>query len=197
MPQDVGIRKQRIESLVIRLVAAFHIEPAAGQQGELAPPRRPGGVVEQNSHLPHGNAARGGSAPRPSIDSAMRSPSFHFAIRSDRANEPTFNRGAPHPTARWTIVTSSVSPERAETMALQPSDSAASKAALVSVSVPAWFGLIKAVLHAARAAAACTRFALVTRKSSPTTATLPAAAVNRVNPSGSSSASGSSIATIG
>ena len=83
----------------------------------------------------------------------MRNPSFHFAMRSDLANEPTFNIGEPQPTAKWTIVTSSVSPERAETIALQPSPNAASIAAFASVNVPAWFGLIKAVLQACRAAA--------------------------------------------
>ena len=46
----------------------------------------------------------------------MRSASFHFAMRSPRANEPTLSWPVPQPTARWTIVVSSVSPERAETM---------------------------------------------------------------------------------
>ena len=44
----------------------------------------------------------------------MRSPSFHFAMRSERAKLPTLSWGTPQPTARWTIDTSSVSPERAE-----------------------------------------------------------------------------------
>ena len=47
----------------------------------------------------------------------MRSPSFHFAMRSERAKLPTLSCGTPQPTARCTIETSSVSPERAETMA--------------------------------------------------------------------------------
>ena len=46
----------------------------------------------------------------------MRSTSFHFAIRSERANEPTLSWPAFQPTARWAIATSSVSPERAETI---------------------------------------------------------------------------------
>ena len=33
-------------------------------------------------------------------DSSIRSASFHFAIRSERANEPTFSWPAPQPTAR-------------------------------------------------------------------------------------------------
>ena len=57
----------------------------------------------------------------------MRSASFHLAVRSERAHEPTFNWPAAQPTARWTIVTSSVSPERAETIDDQPAARAASK----------------------------------------------------------------------
>ena len=49
--------------------------------------------------------------------SAIRRPSFHFAMRSEREKEPTFNWSTPQPTARWTIETSSLSPERAETIA--------------------------------------------------------------------------------
>jgi hypothetical protein len=37
-------------------------------------------------------------------------PSFHLAIRSERAKEPTFSCPAFHPVARWTMATSSVSP---------------------------------------------------------------------------------------
>ena len=47
------------------------------------------------------------------------------AVVSERENEPTFNCRAPQPTARCTIVTSSVSPERAETMLSQPAPRAA------------------------------------------------------------------------
>jgi len=47
----------------------------------------------------------------------MRSASFHFAMRSEREKLPTLSWGTPQPTARCTIDTSSVSPERAETMA--------------------------------------------------------------------------------
>ena len=48
----------------------------------------------------------GGSASRPAkrafapSASSMRSASFHFAMRSDREKEPTFNCPAPQPTAR-------------------------------------------------------------------------------------------------
>ena len=73
----------------------------------------------------------------------MRSISFHFAIRSERENEPTLNWPASQPTARWAMVTSSLSPERAETMVPKPAALPASRAALVSVTVPAWFGLMQ------------------------------------------------------
>ena len=80
--------------------------------------------------------------------SSIRSASFHFAIRSERANEPTLSRPAFQPTARWTIETSSVSPERAETIVANPASRPASSAASVSVTVPAWFGLMSTALHA-------------------------------------------------
>ena len=47
------------------------------------------------------------------------------------------------------MVTSSLSPERAETMAPQPACARRVEGgACVSVSVPAWLGLMRAVLHA-------------------------------------------------
>ena len=67
----------------------------------------------------------------------MRRPSFHLAMRSDLENEPTFNCLTPHPTARWTIVVSSVSPDRADTMDSQPAVLDVSNAAFVSLKVPA------------------------------------------------------------
>ena len=70
----------------------------------------------------------------------MRSPSFHFAMRSARANEPTLSWPASQPTARWTIETSSVSPERAETIA--PTRRRERRRAPPCLGqVPAWFGL--------------------------------------------------------
>src|SRR5688572_24708360 len=79
---------------------------------------------------------------------SIRMASFHLAIRSERAKEPTFSCPAFQPVARWTIATSSVSPERAETMLAKPAARAASRAAFVSVTVPAWFGLISTQLQA-------------------------------------------------
>lgn len=72
----------------------------------------------------------------------MRMASFHLAMRSERAKEPTFRPGARQPTARWTMVTSSVSPERAETMPPKPAARAVSQADFASKSVPRWFGLM-------------------------------------------------------
>ena len=59
--------------------------------------------------------------------------------------------------ARWTIATSSVSPERAETMVPKPARRAASQAALAALTVPAWLTLTSTAFdRAARAAAART-----------------------------------------
>src|SRR5262249_11638304 len=95
--------------------------------------------------------------------SSILSPSFHLAMRSERANEPTFNCFTPQPTARCTIETSSVSPERAERIAPKPAARAALRAANVSVTVPAWLGLRRTALQAPIRAARPTRAALVTR----------------------------------
>ena len=131
--------------------------------------------------------------------SSIRSASFHLAMRSDRENDPTLSCAAFQPTARCTIVTSSVSPERAETMAPRPHERAASSAARVSVIVPAWLGLINTAVHSrgkrrprARAAHSSPKgrrrqFAVL----------FPNAAVKRRKPSRSSSARGSSMETIG
>ena len=69
------------------------------------------------------------------------------------------------------MVTSSVSPERAETMPPKPAWRAAVQAAFASVSVPRWLGLTSSVLAAPRRAASSTRPADVTSRSSPTTCT--------------------------
>ena len=96
------------------------------------------------------------------------------------------------------MVVSSVSPERAETMDSHPAALAAFKAASVSLKVPAWFGLIKAVLQAPMDAALWIRAALVQMKSSAITSTLvQAAVVNFAIASASSSPKGSSMATMG
>src|SRR5207248_4540857 len=146
----------------------------------LEPPRRP--AVDNHVHRPAqlgtsvlingtwyycltGELNFSGAAPakwaRGPSASSMRKHSFHFAMRSERANEPTFNCPTPQPIARCTIVTSSVSPERAETIAPHPAARAASSAALASVTVPAWFGFTNTALQAPSAAAFFTRAALV------------------------------------
>ena len=66
----------------------------------------------------------------------IRNISFHFAMRSDRVKLPTFSCPAFQPVARCAMVTSSLSPERAETIAPQPRATAASSAAFASVTVP-------------------------------------------------------------
>jgi hypothetical protein len=48
-------------------------------------------------------------------------------MRSEREKDPTLSCFAPQPTARWTMVTSSLSPDRAETMAPQPAAREASR----------------------------------------------------------------------
>lgn len=75
-------------------------------------------------------------APWP-MASSMRSASFHFARRSERANEPTLSWPAFQPTARCTMAVSSDSPERAEIMVPNFDCLPASSAALASVTVPA------------------------------------------------------------
>ena len=90
-------------------------------------------------------------------------------MRSERENEPTFICPASQPTARCTMVTSSVSPERAETMVPKFAALPAASAACVSVIVPAWLGFTSTAVAALLFAALRTRSALVTRKSSPIT----------------------------
>ena len=99
----------------------------------------------------------------------MRMSSFHFAVRSPRVMDPTLIWRVFQPTARCAMVTSSDSPERALTMVARPSSLAAVAAARACVRVPTWFGLTNSAVQAPDAAAARTRSALVTRKSSPTT----------------------------
>src|SRR3546814_10209008 len=91
------------------------------------------------------------------IASSIRSISFHVAMRSERVKLPTFNCPAFQPVARWAMVTSSLSPDRAETIAPQPRATAASSAAFASVTVPTWLTLISAALHTAAAPARSTR----------------------------------------
>ena len=128
----------------------------------------------------------------------MRSTSFHFAIRSERENEPTLNWPASQPTARWAMVTSSLSPERAETMVPKP---AALPASSGGSRLGDRAGLVRLDEHGG--AGACRR-----RRRDPrgvgdekiVADHLAAAAGRRgegLKPASSSSASGSSIDTIG
>ena len=70
-------------------------------------------------------------------------------MRSPRANEPTLSWPTLQPIARWTIVVSSVSPERAETMSgIAGRARRAPAPSSVSLSVPRWFGLSSTALAA-------------------------------------------------
>ena len=55
----------------------------------------------------------------------MRINSFHFAVLSLRVIDPTFTMSADQPVAKCATETSSVSPERAETITLMPFSRAA------------------------------------------------------------------------
>jgi len=102
--------------------------------------------------------------------SSMRNAAFHFAMRSDRANEPTFSW--PRPSRSRDRRCSCPRSRRARRDDRRPARGfAASSAARVSVTVPAWFGLMRAQLHAPMRTASAMRPALVTRKSSPTICT--------------------------
>src|SRR6185312_15723358 len=172
VPQHVAVRQQPVQRRTVALGADGDRQPRdrrkpSGQVGT-------GGGVEDDLHArdrpstaPPAKRAR---APRAS---STRNASFHFAMRSPRVKLPTLSCPAPQPTARCTIVVSSVSPDRADTMAAKPASLAAFQAFSVSVSVPRWLGFSSTVLAAPPAAACRTRAASLTRKSSPTTCTRP------------------------
>jgi hypothetical protein len=95
-------------------------------------------------------------------------------------------------------VVSSVSPERWLIMHVKPARWARSTASSVSVSEPIWLTLTSTELAAFSAMPRTIRSGLVTKRSSPTIWILsPSAAVNAAQPAQSSSASGSSMDTIG
>src|SRR5277367_1952954 len=174
MQQDLGIDDLAVEGLVV--VLRHDDDARLDDLRKLRPQLAAGREMQQRFH----RSAFRGARPRASADrpantasspraSSIRKHSFHFAIRSDRANDPTLIWPASQPMARCAIVTSSVSPERAETMVEKPAAFAASSAARVSEIVPAWFGLMSTAFNARSRAAFATRPAFVTRKSSPIT----------------------------
>ena len=67
---------------------------------------------------------------------------MYFATRSLRDGAPVLIWPVPIATTRSAIVVSSVSPERCDTIAVQPARRARSIASIVSVSVPIWLSLI-------------------------------------------------------
>src|SRR5215469_8170327 len=156
MQKNFGVRHFAPECILVRFVDDDRREI---ERGNSLPKAGAGAVLQYRLHRGRHPAKE---AARPSAAS-MRRPSFHLASRSERANDPTLSWPASQPTARWTIVTSSVSPERAETTVRQPACRAAASAALVSVTVPAWFGFSRTALHAPSATAAATRSAEVAR----------------------------------
>ena len=84
--------------------------------------RKPGVVRCWSTAFMAGSRSRA-KAPRTADGpraSSIRRASFHLAVRSDRANDPTLSWPTPQPTARCTMVTSSDSPDRADTMADHP-----------------------------------------------------------------------------
>ena len=85
----------------------------------------------------------------------MRRRRLYFASRSERDGAPVLIWPAAVATARSAIVVSSVSPERAETMAVQPARRASAIASNVSVSVPIWLSLIRTAFAAPSLDARC------------------------------------------
>ena len=123
---------------------------------------------------------------------------MYFATRSDRAGAPVLI--CPHPvaTARSAIVVSSVSPDRCDIMHRYPELCANVTASNVSDNVPIWFTFTNNAFAAPRVIPSSIRSGFVTNKSSPTICTRdPNCEVNAIQPSQSSSASGSSIDTNG
>src|SRR5262249_34850564 len=100
VPDDVRLRQQGVKPDIIRFGATFDVQAPIDKRSDLPAPGGPRIVVQEDFHRFHGKASLGGSAPRPPEASATRKPSFHFANRSERVNDPTFNKGAPQPAAR-------------------------------------------------------------------------------------------------
>src|SRR5271154_90428 len=100
MPQNFCFGKPTIKPFVVMLVTPIYIEALGGQRGQLPLACGARRVMEENFHLPQGNALRGKRGPSPPSVSAIRKPSFHFAVRADLAKDPTFNICEPQPTAR-------------------------------------------------------------------------------------------------
>src|SRR3989338_5988827 len=121
----------------------------------------------------------------------------YFWLRSGLVGAPAFIYSHPSPTATSAIHASSVSPERCEAIAFQPCACAEATAAIVSLTVPTWFGLIMTASIAFFCAAKAMRAGFVTVRSSPTTSVSPADARNAAKSSQSSSVNGSSIETSG
>ena len=121
-----------------------------------------------------------------------------MAVRSPREGAPALIWPAFTATARSAIVVSSVSPERWLTTTPYEFSLAMRMTSSVSVSVPIWFTLTRIALPAPSSMPRSSRSGFVTNRSSPTICTRSSSAsVIAIHPSQSSSASGSSMETIG
>ena len=85
-----------------------------------------------------------------------------MAVRSERQGAPALIKPVFSATARSAMVVSSVSPERWLTTAFQPASCAISTAAMVSVRVPIWLGLMRMALDAFSLRPLLRRLTLVT-----------------------------------
>src|SRR2546429_4466638 len=150
----------------------------------------------QPAHSPY-SPLPGKNATSPS-SSAMRSSWLYFATRSVRDALPVLICPTPVATARSAMKVSSVSPERCEITAPYPLERACAMHCSVSVSDPIWFSLIRIALATLSSIPRSNRSMLVQNRSSPTSCTrADSAAVSFAQPAQSSSASPSSIDTIG
>src|SRR5205823_8078402 len=93
------------ECVLVGLVDHRDAQPVVLERRNLAAKAGRGAILQNGLHAEIGGpkGSRTGSRPRtarsPSACS-IRSASFHFAVRSDRAHDPTFSCPAAQPTAR-------------------------------------------------------------------------------------------------
>ena len=121
-----------------------------------------------------------------------------MATRSDRDGAPVLIWPQFVATARSAMVTSSVSPDRCDITTAYPDVCAMRTVSSVSERLPIWLTLTRIAFAAPRSMPWPSRSTFVTNRSSPTSCTrVPSAAVSCCQPSQSSSASPSSIETIG
>ena len=133
---------------------------------------------------------------------SIASSRLYLASRSERRMPPTWRCSAPQPTARSVSQSSSVSPVRPATITVHSAFRAARSASAAALRVPHWLGLRIRVLQAWWVTACWIRALLVQSSSSPASLTccppgFLSWAASAVQPSQSSSPSGSSTAKTG